>query len=295
MSIWATGGESVYGDTPAAPTKKPFAGGAVGAINYEENRDALTRLYQQRKDTNGPAALVAQKAGYTAPSGAGQAQQAQAAGMLDAASQGKGPSAAPTIMRQGTDEAIRARLAAVAGAPRSGSAALTGAAAGGIAANVLSQAAGNAAQTKASEVQSATGQYAGLTGAMRGQDQATAAERNRVLLANATMEQQASMQNQQAAIQWEQMSDAERNAILGMRQGIDQNHANNMLNYYRDMWGQQAQQNAIDMRSRQEQDSRMAGLIQGTGAAVMYGAKAYGASKGSGGWTDADTDALRRA
>lgn len=291
MGIFAEGGESHYKDGKApAPTQAPISEYTPG---YKDNSAAILAAYDKRKRLGGPAAVVAERAGYIPGSKVGSGYQQDAAMALNAASQGKGPSAAPGIMRQGTDEAIRARLAAVAGAPRGGSGALVQQAAGGLAANVLSQSAGNAAQTKASEVNAATGQYAGLAGAMRGADLQAAQQANAVALNNASMAQAINLQNQRTDMEWSRMSDQEKVALLGMQQTLNTNEAENRTNAYRMMWGLDSERRALSMRDQMARDQQMGQAVAGVGAAAGYVAKAYGASGGSDGWDSYAAD-LRR-
>lgn len=268
-------------------------GVTTGPINktpgYEQSKDDIMALYDARKRLGGPAAVVAAKAGYTAPSGTGAKYQADSTAMLNAASQGNGPSVSKAVMGQGVDEALRTRQAALsAGKPTP----LAQQAAMGAASGALSQAGTSSAAAKAQEVQSATGQYGAALGAMRAADFATAQGANKVGLANAQMEQQAALQNQKAQMDWYAMSDAEKNALLGMAFGLDQNEAVNRQNYWNFQHGGAMQKNAIDMRDRAMRDAQYGQALMGTGQAIGYGAQAYYANKNNS-WDDPYGDLTR--
>ena len=293
MGFWAegediTGAGGMPGQKPSFKVSQPTS----KTPDYEKNRAGIMSLYTQRRDKAGPASVVAAKSGYTAPTGPGAAYQANGAAMLDAASQGKGPSVAGSVMGQGIDEALRARLAAVASARPS---ALAQQQAMGAAAGAMAQSASSSALAKAQEVQGATSQYGAALGAMRGADLATAQGANRVALANAQMAQQANLQNQKTALDWTAMSDAERNSLLSMLYGLDANEATNATNYYRTQWGLAAERNAINMRDQILRGQQTGQFVNGLGQAAGAAAKAYAANGGSGGgWSDSDTATLRR-
>lgn len=243
---------------------------------YDKSRADIMALYDARKRLGGPAAVVAAKAGYTAPIGVGASYQADSTAMLDQASQGNGPSVAKSVMGQGVDEALRNRQAALAaGKPT----ALAQQAAMGATSGALSQAASSSAAAKAQEVQSATGQYGAALGAMRAADLATAQGANRVALANAQMEQQAGLQNQKAQMDWYAMSDAEKNAILGMAQGLDQNEFVNALNYYNFTHGVANREEAQSMRDSALRGAQYGQALQGAAAGMGYAAQAYAANQ----------------
>ena len=262
--------------------------------DYEKNKASIMALYDARKRLGGPADVVAAKAGYTGPSSVGAGYQSGGAAMLNDASQGKGPSVAGAVMGQGVDDALRGRMAAAAGRPMGSNAALASTQAGGVASQALQQAGAQSAMAKAGEVQQASGAYGALGTAMRGQDLATMQGANAVNFANAGFAQQAGLQNQSNAMQWQAMSDAEKRALLGMSMGLDQNEMGNRLNYYNFLHGGQLQANASKMRDQAMQDAQWSQFVQGAGGAAGYGAQAYAAQNPSGGWDNPGADLTRK-
>lgn len=253
--------------------------------DYDKSRADIMALYDARKRLGGPADVVAAKAGYTGPSSVGAGYQSSGASMLNQASQGKGPSVAGAVMGQGVDDALRGRMAAAAGRPMGSNAALANTQAGGVASQALQQAGAQSAMAKAGEVQQASGAYGALGTTMRGQDLATMQGANAVNFANAGFAQQAGLQNQQATMNWQAMSDAEKRALLGMGISLDQNEMTNRLNYYNFTHGISEREQAQSMRDSMRQGEQNAGLVRGLGQGAMYGAEWYGAnypSEGSG-------------
>jgi len=288
MSFWATGDENPYqtgvggqaGYEKDKALNESFArqmaanekAKGTKTPGYDKSRADIMALYDARKRLGGPAAIVAAKAGYTAPTGPGAKFASDSTAMLGAASQGDGPSVSKAVMGQGVDDALRNRQAALAaGKPT----ALAQQAAMGAMSGALSQSAASSAAAKAQEVQSATSQYGAALGAMRGADLATAQGANRVALANAQMAQQAGLQNQKAQMDWYAMSDAEKNAILGMAQGLDQNEFVNALNYYNFTHGIASREEAQSMRDSALRGAQYGQWMQGAAGGVGYAAQAW--------------------
>lgn len=296
MGFWASAEDPT--EPGAAPGYKPTFNVAMSDPNktpdYEKNKAAIMALYDQRKRLGGPADVVAQKAGYTAPSGVGAGYQSDAAKGLDAASAGKGPSVSGAVMGAGVDDALRARMSAAAGLRPGANQALASSAMGGAAAAAMQSAAAKAAMAKAQETTQASSQYGALLGAMRGQDLGTAAEANRINLANAGFDQSASLANQGTSLQWSAMSDAEKNALLGMSMGLDQNEMTNRLNQYQFQHGGAAAERAMRMRDQMLRDQQMGQLVMGVGQGVGYGASAYSANQPQGGWDTYREDLTRK-
>jgi hypothetical protein len=243
--------------------------------DYDKNRAAIMDLYRQRAATAGPANVVAAKAGYVAPSGAGQGVQDSAASMLATAAGGGGPSAAALSAKQANDDVLRARMSQMS-STRGGSAELASAALGGAATNAMSSAAVQAAAQRSQEQMGAAGQLAGLSGAMRSADIGTASDANRVAISNAGLAQSVGLANQSSALQWQAMSDAEKRAALGMLIGLDQNEMTNRLNYYRFKHGMANRDQAQALRDNALRDAQMGQLAAGAGQALGYGVKYYG-------------------
>lgn len=251
---------------------------------YDKSRAAIMALYDARKKLGGPAAVTASHAGYTAPSGAGAGVQGDAFKMYDTAAGGGGPSVAGSIAGQGVDDALRARLSATAGVRPGMNATLAGGAAGGAASGAMQSAAVQAALAKAREVQAAQSGMGAVSTAMRAGDISDASSANKVALANAGMDQSVSLANQDAQMKWYAMSDAEKNALLGMAAGLDQNEMQNELNYYNFRHGIADRERAQSMADKMRQDAQYAQWVSGIGGAAGYGAQAWAANQNKDGW-----------
>jgi hypothetical protein len=163
-----------------------------------------------------------------------------------------GPTAGSQQLGAATDAAKRGLYAAAFSRPTGSGANL----AAGLrsAANTGSlmdaQAARQADILRAQEQQAALGQYAGLASSMASSDLSESNEANKIALANAGFKTQSDLANQSAALNWQQMNDAQRRALLGMGIDLNQSDFDNRLDYYSALRGNEM---ALINASKQKQ------------------------------------------
>jgi hypothetical protein len=208
--------------------------------------DEKARLAAREK--NGMPTAGAATATSAAMGTAGTSAQTSLTDRLKAITSG-GPTAGTTRAYAANEDAKRAMMATAFGKP-GGNLAHALRATGNQGTLMDAQTARQADIIRAQEQQAALGQYAQLGTAMHGADIAEADEANRIAMANAGFAQQSAFTNQDAALRWQQMNDAQKRALLGM--GIDaaQSDFDSRLGYYGALRGNEMAW--VDARKQQQ-------------------------------------------
>lgn len=261
---------SFLGDTDnKLKAKTPFT------VGWSENKglieDEKSRL--ATREAAGMPTSTAASVSSAAMGTGGSTAQTTLADRLKAIAAG-GPSAGQQQVYQNADEARRANMAAAFGRAGGGANVVAGLRGVGNQNSLVgAQAARQASIVGAQEQQAAMNQYAQLGSAMRGADIAESNEANKIGMANAGFQQQSALANQDAALRWQAMNDAQKRALLGM--GIDgaQSEWDNKLGYYGALRGNE--QAWLDQR-RADDQRRNQQMAQGFMSAATMGAGGAG-------------------
>lgn len=188
---------------------------------YDQNAEDI---WEERKRANFrsvgamPTATAASVGGDTGW-GAGAVNQASLADRMKLIASGESSTAGQQQAQAGAETARRAMMASAFGRPGGAAGVRAMRTVGNQSAYGSAQAAQQGAIIGAQEQQAALAQYGALGTAMRTGDMTDAAERNKINMANAGFAQSAAMANQDAALRWQAMNDAQKRALLG--QSID--------------------------------------------------------------------------
>jgi len=191
----------------------PGLGTSLGFLEQEKDKVAA------RESVGMPKATAASMTGAPMTS-EGASRQVGLAERLKATATGTGgPTAGQSTMYANNDAAKRAMMASAFGKPGGAAGMRAARTTGNQAAYMDAATARQADIIGAQEQQAAMAQYGQLGAAMRSADIANADEYNRINMANAGFQQSAAMANQDAALRWQQMDDAQKRMLLA--QGID--------------------------------------------------------------------------
>lgn len=256
--------------------KTPFSVGLTTSqalIADEQSRLAA------REAAGMPTAKAAMATG-AAIGTAGATGQASLADRLKAIA-GGGPTAGTAAAYDANKQAKAGLYASAFANPGAGGAARALRTTGNQGALMDAQTARQADLIRAQEQQAALQQYAQLGTTMRSGDMAEAAEQDKINLANAGFANQSALANQQAALKWQAMNDAQKRALLGMGIDLSQNDYDNRLNYYGALQGNEMDWINARKQAQAAGNARDAQLLM---TAVTFGAGGMtsGATKGAG-------------
>jgi hypothetical protein len=248
--------------------KRKVLGDKPFTVGLTENHALVAGESMKLGSRTAPTSTAASVSGATPGTQGANYQQGLAAN-LEAIARG-GPTAGQQQLTQGLADAKRANYAAAFSRP--GASARSLRTVGNQ--NSLTDAVGvrQLGQLQAQEQQAAMAQLGQAGSAMRAGDMATAAEWNKIGMANAGFQSQSDIANQQASMQWQNLTDAQRRALLGMGVDLSQNEFGNKLNYYGAEYEAAAARRANEAAMDQRNGARAAqGLQFATSVFGMFG------------------------
>lgn len=262
---------SFYGDAQKGVERKtPFS------VGYTDSKNAINdekMALGVRQASGMPTAGAASVTGASMGTAGKTAQQIQADRLR--AALGGGPTAGVSQLNAANEQAKKGLYASAFTRPGANPAMARATANQG--ALMDAQTARQGDMMRAQEQQAALGQYAALGSQMSAADVAEANEQNKINMANAGFQTQSALANQDAALRWQAMNDAQRRALLGMSVDLDQNDYANKMGYYD--WYQQKEAAWLDQRRKQDALAN-ARTAQAFATAVTFGMGGLGGGKG---------------
>lgn len=256
--------QKIFSDSPATP------GFSQNQALVEDEKSRLAAREKFGMPTVGAASMTGAPVGTAGSSG-----QASLAERLKAIAAG-GPTAGQQAMYANNDAAKRAMMASAFGKPGGAAGMRAARTMGNQAAYMDATAARQADIIGAQEQQAAMSTYGQLGAAMRSADIAAADEANRINMANAGFAQSSALANQDAALRWQAMNDAQKRALLGMGVDLNQQEWANRLGRssaeYDAFSADRAMKNAQDAATREKYAQGLNIAIMGATAGMKGGA-----------------------